>query len=78
MHFSKNHQGTLRNKVYYSQVLEGTRQAPGPHCEVMEREGGREGVRKMAAAILDHLGALWMQNLRGKLALQKSTIVEDK
>ena len=43
MHFSKNHQGTLRNKVYYSQVLEGTRQAPGPHCEVMEREGGREG-----------------------------------
>lgn len=43
MHFSKNHQGTLRNKVYHSQVLEGTRQAPGPHCEVMEREGGREG-----------------------------------
>ncbi|XP_040486313.1 39S ribosomal protein L22, mitochondrial isoform X2 [Ursus maritimus] len=28
-----------------------------------------EGGRKMAAAVLEHMGALWMQNLRGKLAL---------
>ena len=41
-HFSKHHQGTLRSKVYCSQVLEGTQHAQGPHSEVVGREGGRE------------------------------------
>lgn len=37
MHFSKNHQGTLRNKISYSQVLEGTQHAQGSHSEVMDK-----------------------------------------
>ena len=35
MHFSKNQQETLRNKIYYSRMLEGTRHARGPHSNVL-------------------------------------------
>lgn len=35
MHRSNNHQGTLKNKMQYSQVLEGTRYAQGQHNEVI-------------------------------------------
>lgn len=38
MHFSKNHQGTLRNKAYYSQMLEDTLCTRGPHSEVDDGE----------------------------------------
>ena len=38
MHFSKNYQVTLRRKIYYSQVLEGTQHIWGPHSEIIERE----------------------------------------
>ena len=42
MHFSKNREGTLRHKIYYSQVLEGTWHGSGPHSRVRggEREPG--------------------------------------
>ena len=43
MYFIKNHQGTLRNKISYSQVLEGTEQAQGPHSEAMGKERGGPG-----------------------------------
>ena len=45
MHFSRNHQGTVRNKIHYSQILKGTWYIQGLHSEVRgrERHRGREG-----------------------------------
>ena len=34
---AKTHQGTLRNKIYYSQVLEDTQHVQGPHSNVTGR-----------------------------------------
>lgn len=42
MHFSKNHQETLRNKIQYSQVPEVTQHAQKSHSEVTRREKNRE------------------------------------
>lgn len=39
---AENHQRTLKNKVYYSQVLESTRHAQEPHRAIMGKERGIE------------------------------------
>ena len=39
---ARNHQGTFKNKIYYSQVLEDTEQALEPHSEVVGGDRGRE------------------------------------
>lgn len=41
-HLSNKHQGTLKNKTYYSQVLEGTRLAQGPCTHVTLRSEWKE------------------------------------
>lgn len=52
-HYSKNHQGTLWNKIYYSQALEGTQHAQVPHRDIC---GSRRGSMDMGVCLNEGQG----------------------
>ena len=61
MCFSKNYQGTLRNRIDHSQVLEGTWHTQWPHNEVAGRENRRESGPRALLLLRWRVGCLGFQ-----------------